>query len=109
MLVYLDHRTERNPKSEVRSAMQSPIRKIRSKLSMTQHQMALALGISQSHVSHIELGYVCLSKHVVKELSKLNFDKKKLVSLQQKFVEYKRQQSSRKLAAMREKKRGEVK
>ena len=89
--------------------MKSPLRQIREKLSMTQHQLALALGISQSHVSHIELGYVALSKHVVKQLSELNFDTKKLVSLQQKFVEFKRRECREKLGAkMRQTKGGEA-
>jgi len=76
---------------------------------MTQYQMALALGISQSHISQIESGYINLSKTAVKELSNLNFDTKKLVSLQRKFVEFKRRESREKLGAkMRQKKGGEA-
>jgi len=79
--------------------MESPIRRIRKKLSLSQYQFSLALGISQSLLSQIESGYISLSKGVVKALSQFDFDTKKLVSLQQKFVERRRSEWNRKLVA----------
>lgn len=66
---------------------------------MSQYQLSLALGISQSLISQIESGYISLSKRVVKSLSQLDFDTKKIVSLQEKFVERQRSEWTRKLAA----------
>jgi len=70
--------------------MRSPMLEMRKKLSMSQDQFALALGICRSHVSEMERGLCCLSEKDIRALSGLHFKTDELVTLQNEFVEHTR-------------------
>ena len=70
--------------------MESPILEIRKSLSMSQSQLALALGICRSRISEAERGLCSLSQREIQAFARLKFDTKNLVELQSKFVEYNR-------------------
>jgi len=81
--------------------MESPIHKMRKKLSMTQPQLALSLNISQSSVSNIENGLAQIPQKAIEALREIYVDTDRLVELQKRFVNDKRSELRRRARAFK--------
>jgi transcriptional regulator with XRE-family HTH domain len=66
--------------------MESPIRRMRKKLSMTQPELALSLNISQGSVSKVENGLAQIPQRAIESLQEIYVDSDRVVELQKKFV-----------------------
>lgn len=96
----MDQKTSREAGEawEVESSMKSPILEMRKRLGMTQHQLALALGISRTSISDIENGLSALPGRVIRALAELHVKTDELVALQNEFVELTRSELRRQIA-----------
>jgi len=78
--------------------MRSPMLEMRNKLSLSQYQFALVLGVCRSHISEVERSLCSLSGRDIRGLSGLHFDTDELVTLQNEFVEHTRGELRRQIA-----------
>jgi len=78
--------------------MKSPILEMRKRLGISQHQLALALGISRTSISDIENGLSALPDRLIGALAELHVKTDDLVALQNGFVEHTRAEVRRQIA-----------
>lgn len=71
---------------------------MRKKLGMTQHQLALAFGVSRTSISDMENGLSALSGRLIRALAELHVKTDELVALQNAFMEHTRSELRRQIA-----------
>jgi len=83
--------------------IESPIKRLRKKLDLSQSEFARLVGVSQSHISEIECGISRIDEKVenfLYQLSSINTDEIKEEQLE--FIEYSQQKLSEKIREMSE-------
>jgi len=83
--------------------IESPIKKLRKKLDLSQSQFARLVGVSQSHISEIECGISKIDEKVEYFLYQLSsIEPDEIIEEQLEFIEYSQQKLSEKVREMSE-------
>jgi len=72
--------------------LDSPIYEIRKKIGLSQMQISIVLGCSQSHISAVECGFSFFTAGMVEALRRMHVDLAEVERRQREFIEYRRRE-----------------